>query len=98
MMRNIPSLSEQFPDNLLEINPETATKIGIEDSDIVSVESPRGRIECSAKVTDCIDPRVVGLYHGFAKSNCNVLILMSRFVHDSAVASQQALLSGSERV
>lgn len=73
MMRNIPKLRELFPENLLEINPETAAKLGIEDSDIVSVESPRGRIECSAKVTDRIDPRVVSLYHGFSESNCNVL-------------------------
>jgi len=73
MMRNIPELYEQFPENLLEINPETAAKLGIVDSDIVSVESPRGRIECMAKVTDRIDPRVVHLYHGFKESNCNVL-------------------------
>nr|QNO54884.1 formate dehydrogenase subunit alpha [Methanosarcinales archaeon ANME-1 ERB7] len=73
MMRNIPGLYEQFPENLLEINPDTAAKLGIEDSDIVSVESPRGRIKCSAKVTDRIDPRVVSLYHGFSESNCNVL-------------------------
>ena len=72
-MRNIPRLRELFPENLLEINPGTAAKLGIEDSDIVSVESPRGRIECSAKVTDRIDPRVVHLYHGFKESNCNVL-------------------------
>ena len=73
MMRNIPELYEQFPKNLLEINPERAAKLEIEDGDVVSVESPRGRIECSAYVTDRIDPRVVSLYHGFAKSNCNVL-------------------------
>ena len=73
MMRNIPELYEQFPENLLEINPDTAAKLNIEDGDVVGVESPRGRIECSAKVTDCIDPRVVSLYHGFAASNCNVL-------------------------
>ena len=73
MMRNIPKLRELFPENLLEINPETAVKLEIEDGDVVSVESPRGRIECSAYITDRIDPRVVCLYHGFAESNCNVL-------------------------
>jgi anaerobic selenocysteine-containing dehydrogenase len=73
MMRNIPELYEQFPENLLEINPETAAKLEIEDGDVVSVESPRGRIECSAYITDRIDPRVISLYHGFAASNCNVL-------------------------
>ena len=73
MMRNIPKLRELFPENLLEINPGTAAKLSIEDGNVVTVTSPRGGIKCMAKVTDRIDPRVVHLYHGFAKSNCNVL-------------------------
>jgi len=73
MMRNIPGLYEQFPENLLEINPETAAGLGIGDGDVAGVESPRGRIECKAYMTDKIDPRVVCLYHGFAECNCNVL-------------------------
>ncbi len=73
MMRNIPSLSELLPENLLEINTETAAKLGIEDGNVVSVESSRGGIKCKAKVTECIDPRVVHLYHGFKECNCNVL-------------------------
>lgn len=73
MMRNIPKLYEQFPENLLEINPKAAAGLGIEDGEVVGVESPRGRIECKAHVTDCIDQRVVCLYHGFAESNCNIL-------------------------
>nr|QNO56038.1 formate dehydrogenase subunit alpha [Methanosarcinales archaeon ANME-1 ERB7] len=73
MMRNIPELYEQFPKNLLEINPKAAMELGIEEGNVVGVESPRGRIECSAYVTDRIDPRVVSLYHGFAESNCNAL-------------------------
>jgi anaerobic selenocysteine-containing dehydrogenase len=73
MMRNIPELYEQFPKNLLEINPKTAMGLGIADGNVVGVESPRGRIECPAYITDRIDPRVVSLYHGFAASNCNIL-------------------------
>ncbi len=73
MMRNIPGLYERFPENLLEINPETVAGLGIGDGDVAGVESPRGRVECKAYVTDQIDPRVVCLYHGFAECNCNVL-------------------------
>ncbi|MBW1716240.1 MAG: hypothetical protein JRJ77_10525 [Deltaproteobacteria bacterium] len=73
MMRNIPKLREQFPMNLLEINPETAARLGIKDSTVARVESPRGSITCMAKTTDRIDPRVVHLYHGFKESNCNIL-------------------------
>jgi anaerobic selenocysteine-containing dehydrogenase len=73
MMRNIPGLREQAPENLLEINPETASKLGIKEGTIAQVESPRGSIRFMAKITDGIDPRVVHLYHGFKESNCNVL-------------------------
>ena len=58
---------------VLKINPKSAMVLGIEDGDVVGVESPRGRIECSAHITDRIDPRVVSLYHGFVDCNCNVL-------------------------
>ena len=73
MMRNIPELREQMPNNLLEINPAAAVKLDIEDGDIVKVESLRGSIRSIVKFTDSIDPRVVHLYHGFEESNCNIL-------------------------
>jgi anaerobic selenocysteine-containing dehydrogenase len=73
MMHNIPSLHELFPENLLEINPETAMGLGIGESDMVTVESLRGSIECKATIVNGIDPRVVHLSHGFEESNCNLL-------------------------
>ena len=73
MMRNIPELREQMPNNLLEINPETAAQLGINNGEYVNVESPRGCIKCMAMITDNIDPRVVHAYYGFKESNCNIL-------------------------
>ena len=73
MMRNIPGLRKHAPENLVEIHPDTASKLEINDGNVVRVESPRGRIKCAAHITDRIDPRVVHLYHGFKESNCNVL-------------------------
>jgi len=73
MMRNIPGLRKHAPENLVEIHPDTASKLGINYGNVVRVESPRGRIKCAAHITDRIDPRVVHLYHGFKESNCNVL-------------------------
>lgn len=73
MMRTMTGLREVFPDNLLEINPETAAKLDIKDGSFVRVTSPRGAIKCAASLTDRIDPRVVHLYHGFKEGNCNVL-------------------------
>ena len=73
MMRNIPGLKQQFPENLLEIHPSTAARIGIQNNDRVRVESLRGSIQCAAHVTEIVDPRVVHLYHGFSQCNCNIL-------------------------
>ena len=73
MMRNIPGLRKHAPENLVEIHPDTASKLEINDGEVVEVSSPRGSIQCKARVTNSIDPRVVHLYHGFKESNCNVL-------------------------
>jgi formate dehydrogenase (coenzyme F420) alpha subunit len=73
MMRNISKLRELFPNNILEIHPHTAKKLGVRDGNSVKVTSPRGNIKCSAKITDSINSRVVRICHGFEESNCNVL-------------------------
>jgi anaerobic selenocysteine-containing dehydrogenase len=73
MMRNIPGLRQHVPENLVEINPEAAVRLGIGDGDLVKVSSLRGYIRCKARVTDIIDRRVVHMYHGFKESNCNIL-------------------------
>jgi anaerobic selenocysteine-containing dehydrogenase len=42
--RNIPWLRSFMEYPTMQINPETAKKLGIEDGDFVWIESPRGRI------------------------------------------------------
>jgi anaerobic selenocysteine-containing dehydrogenase len=73
MMRNIPELWQYTPQNLVEIHPETARKLGVANGNTVKISSPRGSIQCKAKFTNRIDQRVVHLYHGFEESNCNFL-------------------------
>lgn len=73
MMRNIPALRSKAPEDILEINPDTAKKLEIQDGDMVTVASPRGQIQCKTEVTVRIDPRVVHLHFGFSESNANVL-------------------------
>ena len=72
-MRNIPSLNRHMPHNVAEINPSTAADHGIEEDDIVLVESPRASIRCQARLTENIRPQVVQLYHGFEEANANLL-------------------------
>jgi len=83
--RQIPSLRKLNPDPIIEIHPETAGRLGIEDGDWVWIESPRGRIKQRAKLTDGIHPGVVHAQHGwwfpekeppeygFTESNVNLL-------------------------
>jgi anaerobic selenocysteine-containing dehydrogenase len=74
MFRKISELNRFMAENTLEIHPETASKLGVRDGERVVVESPIGGIEIRARLTKGIHPRVVGMRHGFADSNCNDLI------------------------
>ena len=53
--RQIASLRKHHRDPLLEIHPQTAKKYGIEDGDWVWIETPRGRIQQKARLTDSMD-------------------------------------------
>lgn len=83
--RQIESLRKLNPDPLMEIHPDTADKLGIQDGDWVWIESQRGRIKQRAQITEGIHPEVVHAQHGwwfpekeppeygFTESNVNVL-------------------------
>lgn len=63
--RMIPWLREIRPDPIVEIHPDTAKKIGIQEGDWAYIESPRGRAKERVKLNDGIDPRVVVAEHGW---------------------------------
>ncbi len=84
--RQIPSLRRRMPEPLLEIHPEAARNLGVNDGDRVFVESPRGgKITLTARLTDAVHPTVVSAPHswwfpekappeyGFRESNVNML-------------------------
>ena len=72
--RNIPRLRQIHPDPLIEINPEDAKKLGIQEGDGVMVESPRGATTFKARVTADILPRVVHMEAGWGgEANVNLL-------------------------
>jgi thiosulfate reductase/polysulfide reductase chain A len=53
------------PENPMIINPATAAKYGIQDGDVVWVESKYGRVQARVRTTTRIHPEVVGVQHGF---------------------------------
>lgn len=97
-MRNIPGLRSLFPENLLEINPRTAAKLGITESELVRISSPRGSVTCKAHITDRIDPRVVHLCHGFKECNCNVLTDHKAFDPITGSTGLKSLLCRVEKI
>lgn len=59
--RNIPWLRELLPHPTIEIHPDTAGELGIEENDWVWIETPRGsgRVKQRAHLTPGIHPSVV---------------------------------------
>ncbi len=52
MTRRVKGIAEMYPEELLEISPADAAKLGIDDGDMVRVVSRRGEIKVKAKVFD----------------------------------------------
>jgi len=84
--RHVASLRGVEPDPIVEIHPETAASLGIDDGDWVYIETRRGRIRQRARLAPGLDPRVVGVsyawwfpeegvdsLHGWRDSNLNIL-------------------------
>ncbi len=63
--RNVESTRRRHPHPLVQINPETASKLNINDGDWVWIESPRGRIRMKCQYFDGVDPRVVHCEHAW---------------------------------
>jgi len=63
--RQIAKLRALNPDPLVEINPVTAAKYGIEDGDWVQVYNMFGKGNWRARVTPTIDERTIHCQHGW---------------------------------
>jgi formate dehydrogenase major subunit len=59
MSRHVPWLSELFFGHFAEIGAEMAKELGIQNGDMVTVETPRAKIKVRALVTERIKPFVI---------------------------------------
>jgi formate dehydrogenase major subunit len=59
MSRHVPWLSELFYGHFAEINPEMAKELGIQNGDMITVETPRAKIKVRAMVTERIQPFII---------------------------------------
>jgi len=71
--RQCASLRKCLPEPEAEINPQTARELGIENGEVFRVSTLRGAITMRVSVTDRILPGIVGVPHGWADANANVL-------------------------
>jgi thiosulfate reductase / polysulfide reductase chain A len=63
--RQVPSMRKMHPEPIMQIHPDTAKALGIQDEDWVWIESPRGKIKQKCRTIEGIDPRVVHAQHGW---------------------------------
>jgi len=71
--RNIPRLRKIVPEPILDIHPETARAHGIDDGELVFVESARGRIKLKARLSEDLHPQIVAMMYGWSEANVNYL-------------------------
>ena len=72
--RRIGPLNDQCPEPFVEIHPKLAQHFGIQDGDMVTVESRRGKADFKAMVVKTIRPDTVFIpYHWEGKKSANQL-------------------------
>jgi len=75
MTRRTPKLIDEVPRGFVEVNPEDASKAGVNDKDVVTLKTRRGSIEAEARVTDEVPPGLLFVPFHFADSCANVLTI-----------------------
>ena len=73
LTRRVDALTDHVGESFVEINPETASRLGVTDGETVRVESERGAIEVRAWVTDRPGDGVVFVPMHFADGAAAVL-------------------------
>jgi formate dehydrogenase alpha subunit len=73
MTRKVPDLNYLRGEELVEISPEDAHSLGIEDGELVEVSSRRGKVRAKAKVTDKSPVGTIFMTFHFAETPTNVL-------------------------
>jgi formate dehydrogenase alpha subunit len=74
--RKSKGLSEIYPEGVVEINPEDASRLGIKpENGLVEVSSRRGKVRVKAKIAETVPPGVVFMTFHFKEAAANLLTL-----------------------
>jgi predicted molibdopterin-dependent oxidoreductase YjgC len=71
--RRTRALDHEVPTGSVELNPEDAKRLGVNDGQMVEVRSRRGKIHIQAEVTKKVQPGVVFIPFHFAECAANLL-------------------------
>jgi formate dehydrogenase alpha subunit len=71
--RRTKALNQEVPTGYVELNPEDAERLGVNDGEMVEVRSRRGVIHIPTRVTKDIKPGVVFIPFHFAECAANLL-------------------------
>jgi anaerobic selenocysteine-containing dehydrogenase len=72
--RQVPHLKKRYPEPLTEIGPDTAQRFGIENGDVIFVETNTGQVRMKVLVDERVAEGVVLVPHGWAgDANGNLL-------------------------
>ncbi|HEY6383577.1 MAG TPA: molybdopterin dinucleotide binding domain-containing protein, partial [Pseudolabrys sp.] len=88
----VPRLRRQAREPLLEIHPETAASLDIQDQDWLRLETAMGGIRLKAKFNSSLDPKVVATQYGWWQA-CNELGLPGYDALSSNGANVNLLIS-----
>ncbi len=73
MTRRVPGLETLAPEERVEVNPDDAARLGLNDGDWVRVTSRRGAVESRAWVTDRVGHGLVFMTFHYAEALTNAL-------------------------
>jgi len=75
MTRRTPKLVDEVQHGFVEVNPADASKAGLSNKDMVTLETRRGSIEAEVKVTDQVPSGLLFVPFHFSDSRANVLTI-----------------------
>jgi predicted molibdopterin-dependent oxidoreductase YjgC len=75
MTRRSEGLEAIYPEAVVELNAEDASRLGIAGGDVVKVSSRRGEVQAKALVGDRTEPGVVFMPWHFAEAAANKLTI-----------------------
>jgi anaerobic selenocysteine-containing dehydrogenase len=90
--RNIPRLRNEARDPIVEIHPDTATNLLVDDGEWVTVETAAAKIKLKAKYNDSLHPNVVCAPYGWWQG-CKELALPAYDAFSSCGANVNLLIS-----